>query len=68
MNIYKVTGKQKKNEPFWDNSVLLIVAADYGSAQDKAKNFEAMKDREISSIIVCGETTHKQDVFIYNDR
>ncbi len=66
-NIYKVIKKTKRDQPFWDDSVLLVIATSYANAEDKAKNIEP-KEAEIHSIQVCGETTSKKDVFRFRDR
>ena len=66
MNIYKATFKEKKDENYWNNKPLLIVAANYANAEDKAINFHA--DRELLSLVLYGETTRKDDVFELRER
>lgn len=66
MNIYKATFKEKRGESYWDNKPLLIVAANYANAEDKATNFHA--DRELLSLVLYGETTWKDDVFELRER
>lgn len=66
MNIYKATFKEKKGESYWDSRALLIVAADYANAEDKAKNFR--DSHELIELKLYGETTKKTDVFELRER
>lgn len=66
MNIYKATFKEKTKESYWDNKPLLIVAASFSNAEDKAKNYYS--DRELLQITLYGETTKNKDVYQLRDR
>jgi hypothetical protein len=66
MNIYKATFKEKKEDNYWDNKPLLIIAGNYGNAEDKAKH--KADGRELISIELFGETTNKSDVFVLRQR
>lgn len=66
MNIYKVITRKRKDQPHWEDGNLLVIASDYGNAEDKAKNF--FPASQIVSIVVYGSTTGKKDVFILSDR
>jgi hypothetical protein len=60
MNVYIVKLKEKKDQSYWDQKDLIIVAANYAAAEDKAKNFD---ESEIVNISLFAETTRKDDVF-----
>lgn len=70
MKIFKVVKKKSKNEPnntWWEELTLLIVAADFANAEDKAKNFETDYP-QISYMQEVGETTRKNDIYKLRER
>lgn len=70
MKIFKVVKKRRKNDPNYtwhEELTLLIVAANFSNAEDKAKNFETDYP-EISHMQEVGETTQKDDVYKLKDR
>lgn len=68
MKIYKLKTRKSAKQPHWDDVYLLIVAADYASAVDKAQNYRGTNSAEICSVEIFGETTSNKDVFVIHER
>lgn len=66
MNVYQAIFKQKDNESYWDNKPLLIIASNYGNAEDKALSY--IDGRELLEIKLLGETTRNPDIFQLRER
>lgn len=66
MNIYRVLQKKKKDQPFWDDSTLLVLAQDFSDAENKVRSFGELG--EIVEIKVNGETTYNKDIFRLRER